>query len=247
MTPQQRALWDAAYGPRNAAFREENPQGQDRVRYFYQRYIKDYLRCVASVDDSVGRVLEYLDEAGLAENTLIIYSSDQGFFLGEHGWYDKRWMYEESLRMPFVARWPCRIRPGIRVSEMIQNIDYGPTFLEAAGVGVPDDMQGESLVGLMEGNEPNDWRKSIYYHYYEFPAVHMVAKHYGVRTERHKLIHYYETDEWECFDLEADPGEMQNVYGDPAYAGVVAELREELIRLRRHYGDQTGEEPSREA
>ncbi len=237
LTPEQKAVWEAAYDPRNEAFREANLQGADRVRYFYQRYIKDYLRCIDSVDGSVGQILDYLDEAGLAENTLVIYSSDQGFFLGEHGWFDKRWMYEESLRMPFLARWPARIPPGTRVREMIQNIDYAPTFLAAAGLPVPQEIQGESLVPLMEGRSGGAWRDSIYYHYYEFPAVHMVAKHYGVRTERYKLIHYYETDEWECFDLVTDPQEMRSVYGDPEYAETVTRLENELRRLRTLYGD----------
>ncbi|MFC1661230.1 sulfatase [Gemmatimonadota bacterium] len=243
LTPEQRAAWDMAYEPRNEAYREAGLQGEALVRYFYQRYIKDYLRCIASVDDSVGRLLDYLDESGLAENTLVIYSSDQGFFLGEHGWYDKRWMYEESLRMPFLARWPCRIPPGTRIEEMIQNIDYGPTFLAAAGISVPEDMQGRSLVGLMEGHRPQGWRRSIYYHYYEFPAVHMVAKHYGVRTERYKLVHYYETGEWECFDLETDPQELTSVHDTPEYAGIVEELKAELARLRDRYGDTTGAGP----
>jgi arylsulfatase A-like enzyme len=237
MTPEQKARWNAVYDPQNEAFRAAGLEGDDLVRYYYQRYMKDYLRCIASVDDSVGHILDYLDESGLAENTLVIYSSDQGFYLGEHGWYDKRWMYEESLRMPFLARWPARIPPGTRVPQMIQNIDYAPTFLEAAGLPVPEDVQGESLVSLMEGDDPDSWRRSIYYHYYEFPAVHMVAKHYGVRTDRYKLIHYYETDEWECFDLEADPNEMNSVYDDPGYVSVVAELEEELGRLRETYGD----------
>ncbi len=240
MTPAQRQQWDAAYGPRNAALAEAGLEGDDLVRYYYQRYIKDYLRCIASVDDSVGRILEYLDNKGLAQNTLVIYSSDQGFYLGEHGWYDKRWMYEESLRMPFVARWPGRIRPGTRVSHMIQNIDYAPTFLDAAGLPIPADIQGESLLPLMEGRTPGDWRESVYYHYYEFPAVHMVAKHYGVRTERYKLIHYYETGEWELFDLETDPEELRSVYDDPDYGAVRGELRIELDRLRAYYRDDTG-------
>jgi arylsulfatase A-like enzyme len=240
MTEEQQRAWNAAYGPRNELFQQSQPQGRDRVRYFYQRYIKDYLRCIASVDDNVGRLLDYLDESGLADDTLVIYSSDQGFYLGEHGWYDKRWMYEESLRMPFVARWPGRIEPGTRVTQMIQNIDYAPTFLDAAGVEIPSAMQGESIVPLMRGRTPGDWRSSIYYHYYEFPAVHMVAKHYGVRTERHKLIYYYETDEWELFDLERDPHELQSAYDDPAYAEVVVELKTELKRLRSQYGDATG-------
>ena len=237
LTPEQKAEWDSVYGPRNEAFRAANPQGAELVRIYYQRYIKDYLRCIASVDDSVGRLLDWLDQTGLAENTLVVYSSDQGFFLGEHGWYDKRWMYEESLRMPFLARWPARIPAGTRVPQMIQNIDYAPTFLEVAGLPVPEEIQGESMVPLMEGRSPAGWRRSVYYHYYEFPAVHMVAKHRGVRTERHKLIHYYETDEWECFDLESDPNELRSVYPDPAYSEVVQELRVELERLRTLYND----------
>ncbi|MBT8395524.1 MAG: sulfatase [Gemmatimonadetes bacterium] len=240
MTPEQQALWDSVYEPRNVAFAEADLSGDDLVRYYYQRYIKDYLRCIASVDDNVGRILDYLDQTGLAENTLIIYSSDQGFYLGEHGWYDKRWMYEESLRMPFVARWPGRIDPGTEVSHMIQNIDYAPTFLDAAGLPIPEDIQGESLIPLMEGRRNNGWRDSIYYHYYEFPAVHMVAKHYGVRTERYKLIHYYETGEWECFDLETDPQELSSVYDHPDYQEVVEQLKQELRRLREFYEDETG-------
>jgi arylsulfatase A-like enzyme len=242
MTEEQQAAWNAVYHPRNEQYRRTNPQGDNRVRYFYQRYIKDYLRCIASVDDNVGRLLDHVDESGLAEDTLVIYSSDQGFYLGEHGWYDKRWMYEESLRMPFVARWPGRIEPGTRMTQMIQNIDYAPTFLDAAGVEIPEDMQGESLVPLMRGRTPPDWRHSIYYHYYEFPAVHMVAKQYGVRTETHKLVYYYETDEWELFDLQWDPHELQNIYDDPENAQLVAELKTELKRLRRFYGDDTGED-----
>jgi arylsulfatase A-like enzyme len=244
MTSEQQAAWDEAYGPRNRDFAEAGPEGDERVQYFYQRYIKDYLRCIASVDDNVGRILDYLDRTGLSENTLVVYSSDQGFFLGEHGWYDKRWMYEESLRMPFVARWPARIPPGTRVPRMIQNIDYAPTFLEAAGLPIPDDIQGESLLPLMQGRDPDTWRESIYYHYYEFPAVHMVARHYGVRTDRYKLIHYYQTGEWELFDLERDPLELSSVYGEPSYAPVVEELRSELIRLRDLYQDETGDPPS---
>ena len=242
MTDEQRAAWETAYGPRNEVFRAAGIQGRDLVRYYYQRYIKDYLRCVASVDDGVGRILDYLDEAGLAENTLVIYCSDQGFFLGEHGWYDKRWMYEESLRMPFLARWPAGIVPGTRVPHLIQNLDYAPTFLELAGVEAPADLQGASLLGLMRGVDPSDWRTSVYYHYYEYPRPHRVAPHYGVRTERHKLVYYYRTREWELFDLETDPAEMRSVHGDPAYADVVAELQRELRRLRTAYADDTGED-----
>jgi arylsulfatase A-like enzyme len=242
MTDAQKADWDAAYDPRNAAFYAANPQGDDLVRWYYQRYIKDYLRCIAGIDDSIGRVLDYLDESGLAENTLVIYSSDQGFYLGEHGWYDKRWMYEESLEMPFVARWPGRIPAGTRVPQLIQNIDYAPTFLELAGETVPADIQGNSLLGLMAGETPSDWRDSIYYHYYEYPEPHRVAPHYGVRTDRHKLIYYYETEEWELFDLVDDPQEMRSVYDAPERAELVATLKAELRRLREHYEDDTGVE-----
>jgi arylsulfatase A-like enzyme len=242
MTQAQQAAWDAAYEPRNARFREANPQGDDLVRWYYQRYIKDYLRCIAGVDDNVGRVLDYLDDSGLARDTLVIYCSDQGFYLGEHGWYDKRWMYEESLRMPFVARWPGRIEPGTRVPHMIQNIDYAPTFIQLTGETVPQDIQGESLLGLMTGDAPGDWRESIYYHYYEYPRPHRVAPHYGVRTERHKLVYYYQTDEWELFDLVEDPTELNSVYDDPARAELVAQLKAELRRLREYYGDETGVE-----
>ena len=239
MNDEQKAAWDAAYEPRNAAFRAANPQGDDLVRWYYQRYIKDYLRCIAGVDDSVGRILDHLDESGLAEATLVIYCSDQGFYLGEHGWYDKRWMYEESLRMPFVARWPGRIEPGTRVPHMIQNIDYAPTFIEMAGEAVPEDIQGESLLGLMSGEHSGQWRESIYYHYYEFPQPHRVARHYGVRTDRHKLIYYYETDEWELCDLVDDPMEMTSLYDDPDRAELVSTLKAELLRLREYYGDDT--------
>ena len=242
MTDAQKADWDAAYDPRNAAFYAANPQGDDLVRWYYQRYIKDYLRCIAGIDDSIGRVLDYLDESGLAENTLVIYSSDQGFYLGEHGWYDKRWMYEESLEMPFVARWPGRIPAGTRVPQLIQNIDYAPTFLELAGETVPADIKGNSLLGLMAGETPSDWRDSIYYHYYEYPEPHRVAPHYGVRTDQHKLIYYYETEEWELFDLVDDPQEMRSVYDAPERADLVATLKAELRRLREHYGDDTGVE-----
>jgi arylsulfatase A-like enzyme len=195
------------------------------------------------MDDNVGRVLDYLKKNNMEKDTMVIYSSDQGFYNGEHGWYDKRWMYEESLRMPFVARWPGRIEAGTRIGHMIQNIDYAPTFLDAAGISIPEDIQGESLLPLMEGSDPGNWRDSIYYHYYEFPAVHMVAKHYGVRTERYKLIHYYETGEWELFDLEIDPRELRSVYDDPGYQAIQDELTTELIRLRTLYRDESGVSP----
>ena len=236
LNQQQRAVWDAAYEPKNAAFRAADPQGRELVRWKYQRYIKDYLRCIASVDENVGRVLRWLDATGLADNTIVIYSSDQGFYLGEHGWFDKRWMYEESLRTPLLARWPGVIEKGSRNAELVSNVDFPETFLEIAGAPIPDDMQGRSLVPLFRGHTPSDWRTSFYYHYYEGPpaqAAHNVARHYGVRTQRYKLIRYYMDDEWELFDLEADPMEMKSVYGDPAYAAIQADLKRELTQLRQ--------------
>lgn len=237
MTESQRKVWDAAYNPKNEAFVKANLKGKDLVRWKYQRYIKNYLRCIASVDDNIGRVLDYLDESGLAENTVVIYSSDQGFYLGEHGWFDKRWMYEESLHMPFIIRWPNVIQANSRSKDLIQNIDFAETFLEMAGAPIPEDMQGKSFVPILKGKTPKDWRTSIYYHYYENPGAHNVARHYGVRTDRYKLIHYYVGGEWELFDLEKDPKEMHSVYGDPEYASLTADLKEELKRLQAEYRD----------
>lgn len=243
LTDSQRQMIEEAYREENEAFRLANLQGEDLIRWKYQRYIQDYLRCVAGIDENLGRVLDYLDRSGLAENTVVIYSSDQGFFLGDHGWYDKRWMYEESLRMPLIVRWPGVVKPGSVNWDLVQNLDFAPTFLEIAGVEVPADMQGRSLVPLLRGERPGDWRRSIYYRYYEYPAVHDVQRHEGVRTERYKLIHYYLIGEWELFDLEKDPDELRSVYDDPAYASVKAELKAELERLRSHYGVDRAEEP----
>ncbi len=235
LTPEQLEIWNAAYGPKNAAFEAQKLEGKDLVRWKYQRYIKDYLRCVAAVDDNVGRVLDYLDESGLAQNTIVIYSSDQGFYLGEHGWFDKRFMYEESYRMPLMIRWPGVIKPGSVNASLVSNLDFAQTFLEIAGITAPAEMQGASVVPLMKGESPADWRASLYYHYYEFPGPHSVHKHYGVRTARHKLIYFYELDEWELFDLAKDPDELTSRYDDPAYAEVVADLKRELDRLRKQY------------
>ncbi|UCG46723.1 MAG: sulfatase [Phycisphaerales bacterium] len=241
LTPEQKKLWDEAYGPKNEAFKKANPQGKDLIRWKYQRYIKDYLRCIASVDDNVGRVLDYLEEAGLAKDTVVVYTSDQGFYLGDHGWFDKRFMYEESLRMPLLIRYPREIRPGRTNRDLVQNLDFAPTFLDFAGVAKPADMQGESIRRLLKGRTPSDWRKSIYYHYYEYPAVHSVKRHYGVRTKRYKLIHFYhDIDEWELYDLQKDSREMRNVYNNPRYAKIVKDLTAELIRLRKKYSDTTG-------
>ncbi len=241
LTPEQKAKWDAAYGPKNEAFEKANLKGKDLVRWKYQRYMKDYLRCIASVDDNVGRMLDYLDESGLAKDTVVVYTADQGFYLGDHGWFDKRFMYEESLRMPLVVRYPQEIRPGSVNKEIVLNLDFGETFLDYAGVSIPEDMQGRSLRSLLSGRTPKDWRTSTYYHYYEYPAVHSVKRHYGVRTKRYKLIHFYhDIDEWELYDLKKDPQEMRSVYDDPKYADVVKELKAELKRLRDQYRDTTG-------
>ncbi len=232
LTPEQRKVWDDAYSAENEDFQKANLQGKDLVRWKYQRYIKDYLRCVDSVDENVGRVLDYLDESGLAKNTLVIYTSDQGFYLGEHGWFDKRWMYEESLKTPLLVRFPGRIEPGSVNDDMALNLDFAETFLDVAGAEIPADMQGRSLMPLFAGKTPGDWRQSMYYHYYEFPGAHSVARHYGVATKRYKLMHCYTLDEWELYDLAQDPQEMKSVYGDPQYAELTAELKKELSRLR---------------
>lgn len=236
LTDEQRATWDAAYAPKNKAFWEADLKGNELISWKYQRYIKDYLRCVASVDDNVGRVLDYLDKTGQADNTVIIYCSDQGFYLGDHGWYDKRWMYEESLKMPFIIRWPAKIKPGTESEHLIQNIDYAPTFLEMAGVEVPGDMDGHSLLPILRGDEKIEWRDAIYYQYYEGEwATHNVMRHYGVRTDRYKLVYYFPIDEWELFDLQEDPQEMYSVYDSPKYADVQAQLKKRLSGLRLQY------------
>ncbi len=246
LNADQLAAWNASYEPQNRAFRDARLSGKELVRWKYQRYIKDYLRCVDSLDENVGRVLDYLDASGLAKNTIVIYSSDQGFYLGEHGWFDKRFMYEESLRMPLLVRWPGVVIPGSTSDALVSNLDFAETFLEAAGQPVPADMQGAGLVPLLKGTTPPNWRKSVYYHYYEYPAVHMVHKHEGVRTERFKLIHFYDLGEWELYDLEKDPHELHSVYADPAYAGTARDLRAELNRLRTLYNVPpagTGDQP----
>jgi arylsulfatase A-like enzyme len=223
----------------------------EEKRWKYQRYIKDYLRCVASVDDNVGRVLDYLDEEGLSDNTIVVYTSDQGFFLGDHGWYDKRFMYEESLRMPFIIRYPQGIQPESVNDDIITNVDFAPTFLDYAGIEIPAEFQGTSFRPLLAGTTPDDWQQSMYYRYWMHLAHHHVYAHYGVRTKRHKLIYYYadalgqpgaidekKPPEWELFDLEKDPCELNSVYHDPAYADMARELRSELRRLQEQFNDE---------
>ncbi|MEP4076272.1 sulfatase [Haloferula sp.] len=225
--------WNAYYGPRNEAFLKANLKGKDLIRWKYQRYMHDYLACISSVDDGIGEILDYLKESGLEENTIVVYASDQGFYLGEHGWFDKRWIFEESLRTPFLVRWPSVIKPASVSKEIVSNLDFAPTLLEAAGVSVPERVQGHSLMPLFKGQTPDEWRKSFYYHYYEFPGVHSVPRHYGVATDRYKLVHLYKPDDyWELFDLEKDPHEMKNVFDDPEYASARRTLEKELARLR---------------
>jgi arylsulfatase A-like enzyme len=234
LTGAQLKEWNAYYEPRNKEFRKANPDGKDLVRWRYQRYLHDYLGTVASVDESVGRLLKHLDDEGLSENTIVVYSSDQGFYLGEHGWFDKRWIYEESLRAPLLIRWPGVVKPGSANKDIVSNIDFAGTFLEAAGLPVPRDIQGRSLVPILKGKTPADWRRSFYYHYYEFPGAHSVRRHYGVVTDRYKLVHFYEpgVDDWELFDLREDPRELRSVHDQAGYAAAQKKLHAELKRLR---------------
>jgi arylsulfatase A-like enzyme len=211
--------------------------GDALLKWKYQRYMQDYLACVQSVDDNVGRILDYLDQAGLAQNTIVIYTSDQGFFLGDHGLYDKRFMYEESIKMPFLVRWPGVIKPGTNQAAMGINVDFAPTFMEVAALPVPADMQGRSLVPLFKGERPADWRTSWYYRYYHDPGDHNTRAHYGVRTETHKLIYFWTKDQWEMYDLINDPAELHNIYQDPAQAATVAKLKAELYRLKKELKD----------
>jgi arylsulfatase A-like enzyme len=242
LNAEQRELWDAAYQPKNEAYLKARPTMSEKeiIKWKYQRYVKDYLRCVKSVDDGIGQVLDYLDQAGLADNTVVMYSSDQGWYLGEHGWFDKRWMYEESLKTPLLVRWPRSVPTGSVNNDIVSNLDFAETFLDLAGVQVPSDMQGRSLVPLLKGNTPADWRKTFYYHYYENPGAHNVARHYGVTDGRYKLIHYYalegeRIDDWELFDLQRDPNELVNVYGSTDLIKVEKRLMRELRQLREQF------------
>jgi arylsulfatase A-like enzyme len=239
MTDEQLKEWNAYYEHRNAEFRKAQLTGKDLIRWRYNRYMHDYLGSVKAVDESVGRLLKFLEDEGLAENTVVICSSDQGFFLGEHGWFDKRWIFEESLRTPLLVRWPGETKPGTTTSAIVSLLDFAQTFLDIAGSPSPNDMQGRSLVPLCKGETPADWRKSLYYHYYEFPVPHRVRPHYGVITDRFKLVHYYkpDVDDWELLDREKDPLETKDYYNDPAYATTVRELHAELDRLRKEVDD----------
>jgi arylsulfatase A-like enzyme len=240
LTDEQRAAWDAYYQPINEAFRHDPPTGEALDEWKLRRYLEDYLGTVAALDENIGRVLDYLDANGLAENTIVVYTSDQGFYLGEHGWYDKRFMYEESLRMPLLMRYPARLESGQTVDELVLNLDFAPTLLDFAGVPIPDDLQGRSLRPLVDGSPSPDWRDAIYYRYYEFPhGWHSVRPHYGVRTDRYKLIHFEgDMDHWELFDLESDRHELHNLYGAEEYAAVQLELHKKLEELRRKLKDE---------
>ena len=239
-TEEQKAAYKPTLDKIATDFRENWPTmtDEEKMRWKYQRYMQDYLASISLVDDNVGRLLDYLDESGQAENTIVVYTSDQGFYLGEHGWFDKRFIYDESFKTPLLVRWPGHVAPGSRSTEMVQNLDYAQTFLDAAGLKQPADMQGESLMPLLTGDTAAWDREAVYYHYYEYPAVHMVKRHYGIVTQDFKLVHFYDdVDEWELYDRKADPREMQNVFDDPAYSDIVDRLKKELTDMRAYYED----------
>lgn len=242
MTPEEQARWNEAYAPRIAQYRElEKTAGPDELlRWKYQQYMKDYCAVITAVDENVGRLLDYLEKEGELDNTVIIYTSDQGFFLGEHGWFDKRFMYEECQRTPLLIRYPKEIKAGSRSSALSMNIDLAPTILDMAGLEVPSDIQGCSLRGVFAngGKAPEGWRDAVYYHYYEYPSWHSVKRHYGIRTADYKLIHFYnDIDEWEMYDETRDPNELNNVYDNPAYAEIRRSLEKRLGELQAEYGD----------
>lgn len=240
LNPSQRANWDAVYGPMNEEFKKAflTMTEKEKMQWRYQRYMQDYLGTIQAVDENVGRVLDYLEANNLMENTIIVYTSDQGFYLGEHGWFDKRFVYDESFKTPLLVAWPGKVKAGSKTDEMVQNLDFAQTFLDAAGIPAPSDMQGESLIPLLTGNTEKWTRDAVYYHYYEYPSVHMVKRHYAIVTKEYKLTHYYfDTDEWELIDRIKDPQELKNVYDDPAYAEIKNELHRKLDGLREKYGD----------
>lgn len=241
LTPEQEALWHAAFDAGNRRYAEADLGDDDAIRWKYQRYIKSYAASVRSMDRQIGRLLDYLEANNLMDNTLVVYSSDQGFFLGENGWFDKRWMDEVSSRVPLLMAWPGHIAPGTSSDALVQNIDFAPTLLTAAGVAAPKPMHGVSLLPLF-ANEPEPWQRDLYYHFYENPGFHGVARHYGVRTARYKLVHYYQNDEWELFDLQTDPGDQNNLYGKPGYDEITRDLEQRLQALRAQY-DVPEDEP----
>ena len=235
-TPEQYKIFDGHFRPLNEAMQKLDLKGKELTRWNYQRYIKNYLRCVKAVDENIGRMMDYLDENGLSKNTVVIYSSDQGFWLGEHGWFDKRWMYEESLHTPLLVRWTGRTKPGSTNTDLVSNLDFAQTFLDIAGAPQPKDMQGRSLLPILHGKTPEDWRKTHYYHYYE-AGGHGVPIHFGVTDGRYKLIRFPDEklNTWEFFDLKVDPQEMKSRLNAPKYSKIIAGLKKELTRLRKHY------------
>lgn len=238
MNPEERQAFDAHYLPIVKDFKTRNLKGRELAEWKYQRYIKDYLKSAKSVDDNIGRLLDYLEANNLMENTLIVYTSDQGFYMGEHGWYDKRFMYEESFRTPLVMHLPSRLKRRGDITQLVQNIDYAPTFLDLAGVEVPEEMQGESMRALLEDSIDSPWRESLYYHFQEFPAEHMVKRHFGIRNDRYKLIRFYNDKRfWEFYDLQNDPSEMKNEYNNPDYTEIIAKMKEDLKKLQEKYDD----------
>ncbi len=245
LNAKQRQAWTNYYAPRNAAFLKQNLTGKALVEWKYNRFMHDYLGTIKGVDDNVGRILKYLDDTGLASNTIVIYSSDQGFFLGEHGWFDKRWIFEEAARAPMLIRWPGVITPGSVNTNLVANIDLAETFLQVAGAPTPERMQGRSVIPILAGKTPSDWRTAFYYHYYEFPAAHHVRPHYGVITDRYTLAHFYwpDVNYWELFDREKDPAEMHSVFGDPGYAAVQTNLMQETFRLRKELKEPYQDDP----
>lgn len=250
LTSEERAIYDSFYDSLAVDFRSRHLTGQQLKEFKYQRFMRDYAKVLKTFDDNVGRLLDYLDRTGLSKNTLVVYTSDQGFYMGEHGWFDKRFMYEESFSTPLVMRMPTAYNKPIAhgdITEMVQNIDYAPTFLDLAGIPIPADIQGVSLLPLLEGQHPKNWRQSLYYHYYEYPAEHSVRRHYGVRTaDGFKLVHFYPEagadpqtaiDQWEMYDLNTDPHELNNIYGKPASQKMQRRLHKELLRLQQLYDD----------
>lgn len=239
MKGEQLEAWNRFYNGVADDFEAQNLSGRELAEWKYQRYMRDYAKTLRSLDDSVGETLDYLEKSGLLDNTLVIYTSDQGFYMGEHGWFDKRFMYEESLNTPLVMRLPKGFdRRGV-IEELVQNIDYAPTILDIAACKIPEDMQGRSLLPLLKG-EPAEWRKGIYYHFYEYPAEHMVKRHYGIRTDRYKLIRfYYDVETWELYDLESDPEELHNIYSNIENQEIIKELKMELEQLQKQYNVPT--------
>jgi arylsulfatase A-like enzyme len=241
-TPSQKENFMASYSKVNDRFKKNYPSmtEEDQMKWKYQRYMQDYLGTIRAVDENVGRLLDYLEANDMMENTIIVYTSDQGFYLGEHGWFDKRFVYDESFKTPLLVAWPGRLNPGEKSDAMVQNLDFAQTFLDAAGIEAPEDMQGESMIPLLTG-EPEKWtRDAVYYHYYEYPAEHMVNRHYAIVTKEYKLIHYYFVeDQWELIDRKKDPQELANVYNDPAYAEIKKDLHVRLEKLREKYGDSS--------